>query len=97
VSSFHDSLLFGDILPMRMNTSTMCSYFSCFVCFVCFISAGFKVAMGTLDGGRIGIAGQALGIAQASLDCAAAYSLDRKAFGCPIPTCMLFSSNEYLN
>lgn len=46
--------------------------------------AGFKVAMGTLDGGRIGIAGQALGIAQASLDCAAAYSLDRKAFDSPI-------------
>ena len=77
-----------------MNTSSMCSHFSV-VLFV--ISAGFKVAMGTLDGGRIGIAGQALGIAQASLDCAAAYSLDRKAFGCPIPTCMLFSSNEYLN
>eukprot|EP00603_Paraphysomonas_imperforata_P005861 CAMPEP_0114426168 /NCGR_PEP_ID=MMETSP0103-20121206/7644_1 /TAXON_ID=37642 ORGANISM="Paraphysomonas imperforata, Strain PA2" /NCGR_SAMPLE_ID=MMETSP0103 /ASSEMBLY_ACC=CAM_ASM_000201 /LENGTH=391 /DNA_ID=CAMNT_0001595091 /DNA_START=74 /DNA_END=1249 /DNA_ORIENTATION=- len=46
--------------------------------------SGFKVAMGTLDGGRIGIAGQALGIAQASLDCAAAYSLDRKAFDSPI-------------
>jgi butyryl-CoA dehydrogenase len=40
--------------------------------------------MGTLDGGRIGIAGQALGIAQASLDCAAKYSLDRKAFDSPI-------------
>jgi butyryl-CoA dehydrogenase len=46
--------------------------------------SGFKVAMGTLDGGRIGIAGQALGIAQASLDCAATYSLDRKAFDSPI-------------
>jgi butyryl-CoA dehydrogenase len=45
------------------------------------VGAGFKVAMGTLDGGRIGIAGQALGIAQASLDCAANYSLQRKAFG----------------
>jgi butyryl-CoA dehydrogenase len=32
--------------------------------------AGFKIAMGTLDGGRIGVAGQALGIASASLDCA---------------------------
>lgn len=32
---------------------------------------GFTVAMTTLDGGRIGIAGQAIGIAQASLDCAA--------------------------
>lgn len=34
---------------------------------------GFKIAMSTLDTGRIGIAGQALGIAQASLDCATKY------------------------
>lgn len=33
--------------------------------------AGFKIAMTTLDGGRIGIAAQAIGIAHASLDCAA--------------------------
>ena len=45
---------------------------------------GFKVAMTTLDGGRIGIAGQALGIAQASLDCAATYAHQRSAFGAPI-------------
>lgn len=45
---------------------------------------GFKVAMWTLDGGRIGIASQALGIAQASLDCAAKYALERNAFGAPI-------------
>lgn len=45
---------------------------------------GFKIAMGTLDGGRIGIAAQALGIAQAALDAAAAYALERKAFGAPI-------------
>jgi len=45
---------------------------------------GFKIAMVTLDGGRIGVAGQALGIAQASIDCAAAYALERKAFGSPI-------------
>jgi len=45
---------------------------------------GFKIAMKTLDGGRIGIAGQAVGIAQAALDCAIAYSDDRKAFGAPI-------------
>lgn len=38
---------------------------------------GFKVAMTTLDGGRIGIAGQAIGIAQASLDCATTYALQR--------------------
>lgn len=34
------------------------------------VGEGFKVAMHTLDGGRIGVAAQALGIAQASLDCA---------------------------
>lgn len=45
---------------------------------------GFKIAMQTLDAGRIGIAGQGLGIAQAALDCAIAYAGDRKAFGAPI-------------
>lgn len=46
--------------------------------------AGFKIAMQTLDSGRIGIASQALGIAQASLDCAADYAHKRTAFGAPI-------------
>lgn len=45
---------------------------------------GFKVAMSTLDGGRIGIASQALGIARASLDASVAYSKERKSFGVPI-------------
>lgn len=45
---------------------------------------GFKVAMTTLDGGRIGIASQALGIARAALDKAVAYAKERKAFGKPI-------------
>jgi butyryl-CoA dehydrogenase len=45
---------------------------------------GFKVAMTTLDGGRIGIAAQALGIARASLEKSIAYSKERKAFGGPI-------------
>jgi len=45
---------------------------------------GFRIAMGTLDGGRIGIAAQALGISRAALDAAAAYALERKAFGKPI-------------
>jgi len=45
---------------------------------------GFKIAMSTLDGGRIGIASQALGIAQASLECAISYAVQRKAFGSPI-------------
>lgn len=42
---------------------------------------GFKFAMKTLDGGRIGIASQALGIAQASFEAALKYSKERKAFG----------------
>jgi butyryl-CoA dehydrogenase len=42
---------------------------------------GFKVAMATLDGGRIGIAAQALGIARAAHEKAVAYARDRKAFG----------------
>ena len=42
---------------------------------------GFTVAMATLDGGRIGIAAQALGIAQAAYDVARAYALERRQFG----------------
>jgi alkylation response protein AidB-like acyl-CoA dehydrogenase len=42
---------------------------------------GFAVAMATLDGGRIGIAAQAVGIAQAALDTARAYAVDREQFG----------------
>jgi butyryl-CoA dehydrogenase len=45
---------------------------------------GFKIAMSTLDGGRIGIAAQALGIARAAFEEALAYAKDRKAFGQPI-------------
>ncbi|HXE46248.1 MAG TPA: acyl-CoA dehydrogenase family protein [Conexibacter sp.] len=46
--------------------------------------AGMKVALSTLDGGRIGIAAQAVGIAQAALDTATAYARERRAFGGPI-------------
>jgi butyryl-CoA dehydrogenase len=42
---------------------------------------GFKIAMWTLDGGRIGIAAQALGIARAAFEDALAYSKERRAFG----------------
>ncbi|OLC55201.1 MAG: acyl-CoA dehydrogenase [Acidobacteria bacterium 13_1_40CM_4_69_4] len=42
---------------------------------------GFKIAMGTLDGGRIGIAAQAIGIARAALEESLAYSQGRQAFG----------------
>jgi len=45
---------------------------------------GFKFAMKTLSGGRIGIASQALGIASGAYELALAYSKERKAFGKPI-------------
>jgi butyryl-CoA dehydrogenase len=45
---------------------------------------GYKVALSTLDGGRIGIAAQALGIAQGAFEAALAYSKERTAFGHPI-------------
>src|SRR5213079_1137056 len=45
---------------------------------------GFRVAMTTLDGGRIGIAAQAVGIAQAAYDVAREYAKERHAFGRPI-------------
>ncbi len=48
------------------------------------VGEGFKIAMGTLDGGRIGIAAQALGIAQAAYDAARLYARERQAFGGPI-------------
>lgn len=47
---------------------------------------GFKIAMATLDGGRIGVAAQALGIAQGALDEAIKYSKQRIQFGKPIST-----------
>ena len=46
--------------------------------------AGMRIALSTLDGGRIGIAAQAVGIAQAGLDVATAYAKERAAFGGPI-------------
>ncbi len=45
---------------------------------------GFKIAMKTLDGGRIGIASQALGLAQGAIDETVAYVKERKQFGRPI-------------
>jgi butyryl-CoA dehydrogenase len=47
---------------------------------------GFKIAMQTLDGGRIGVAGQALGIAQGALDASITYAKERVQFGKPIAT-----------
>jgi alkylation response protein AidB-like acyl-CoA dehydrogenase len=46
--------------------------------------AGMRIALSTLDGGRIGIAAQAVGIAQAGLELATTYARERSAFGGPI-------------
>ncbi len=46
--------------------------------------AGMRIALSTLDGGRIGIAAQAVGIAQAALEMATSYARERRAFGRPI-------------
>jgi alkylation response protein AidB-like acyl-CoA dehydrogenase len=48
------------------------------------VGRGFRVAMGTLDRSRLGVAAQALGIAQGATDYAAAYARERKQFGQPI-------------
>jgi butyryl-CoA dehydrogenase len=48
------------------------------------VGDGFKVAMSTLDGGRIGIACQAVGIARAALDASVSYAKERKSFGVAI-------------
>jgi alkylation response protein AidB-like acyl-CoA dehydrogenase len=47
-------------------------------------SEGFKIAMSVLDAGRIGIAAQAVGIAQAAYEASVAYACERTAFGKPI-------------
>ncbi len=48
------------------------------------VGQGFKIAMAVLDAGRIGIAAQALGIAEAAYEAALVYARDREAFGAPI-------------
>ena len=45
------------------------------------VGEGFKIALSTLDGGRVGIAAQAVGIARACLEDALAYAKEREAFG----------------
>ena len=45
---------------------------------------GLRIALSGLEGGRIGIASQAVGMARAAFDAALAYSKERKSFGQPI-------------
>jgi alkylation response protein AidB-like acyl-CoA dehydrogenase len=48
------------------------------------VNGGFKIALGALDGGRIGIAAQAAGTIRAALDASLAYARERTAFGVPL-------------
>jgi butyryl-CoA dehydrogenase len=76
-----------DKLGIRASSTCNLIFEDCRIpdeCLLGELGAGFKIAMGTLDGGRIGIAAQALGIAQAALDAAVGYAKERKAFGNPI-------------
>ena len=55
---------------------------------------GFKIAMATLDGGRIGIASQALGIAQGAYEAAVEYAKEREQFGAPIAQLRPYNSRS---
>lgn len=70
-SSDTHSLMFSDVVVPKENRIGTDGF-------------GFKFAMKTLDGGRIGIAAQALGISTGAYDLALAYSKERKTFGKPI-------------
>ena len=53
---------------------------------------GFKIAMGVLDAGRIGIASQAVGISRAAYEASVSYVKERKAFGAPIGSFQMIQS-----
>ncbi len=69
-------------------SSTASLFFDdCFVPEDCMLGKegdGFKIAMGTLDGGRIGIASQALGIAMCAVEASKKFAMEREQFGAPI-------------
>lgn len=74
-------------LGIRASSTTPLTYDDCRIPADRLLGAegeGFKIAMMTLDGGRIGIASQALGIGQVAVDEAIEYSKIRQAFGGPI-------------
>lgn len=76
-----------DKLGIRSSDTCTVAFNNCRVHKDCLLGEeglGFKIAMETLNGGRIGIAAQALGIAQASLEAGVRYSKERKAFDAPI-------------
>lgn len=61
------------------------------------VGGGFKMAMEQLDKARVGIASQALGIAQAALEIAVEYASQRKAFGQPINQLQAVKVNVFIN
>lgn len=76
-----------DKLGIRASSTCNLIFENCFIPKENLLGApgeGFKIAMTTLDAGRIGIAAQALGIAQAALNLAVEYSQQRTAFSQPI-------------
>jgi len=73
-----------DKLGIRGSSTTELIFENCKVPGECLIGQrgqGLKIALTAIDGGRLGIAAQALGIAQAALDRSTAYALERKQFG----------------
>jgi alkylation response protein AidB-like acyl-CoA dehydrogenase len=73
-----------DKLGLRASSTTELVYEDCRVPAANMLGAegeGFKIAMATLDGGRIGIGTQAVGIARACLDASVAYAREREQFG----------------
>jgi alkylation response protein AidB-like acyl-CoA dehydrogenase len=76
-----------DKMGLRASNTVALTFEGCFVPETALLGApegGFKIAMMALDGGRVGIASQACGIASAALDEATRYAKDRKQFGRPI-------------
>ena len=76
-----------DKLGLRASSTVSLAFESCRVPASALLGeeqGGFKVAMMALDGGRIGIASQALGIAQAAYEESVVYAKERKQFGQPI-------------
>ena len=76
-----------DKLGLRASSTVSLAFESCRIPGSALLGeeqGGFKVAMMALDGGRIGIASQALGIAQAAYEESVAYAKERKQFGQPI-------------
>jgi len=90
VEKDHDGLTFGapeSKLGQHAAITTSVTFDDCFVAEDQRLGGegqGFVMAMSSLDGGRIGIAAQSVGIARAALDAALAYADEREAFGAPL-------------